>query len=226
MPAMSSPPQAAFERTFERPARGRRSSRASGDERERAILQTAERLLQERALGEISVDDLARGAGISRPAFYFYFPSKDAVVLTLVDRMVEEADAGRDEALAGLHEDPRAVWREGLAGFFEIFRSRRAVILAGAELRTSNAEARALWAQIMQGWVEDVTAIIEAERERGAAPAGPPARELATALLQMNERAQHASLAREDPGLDEERVVDVLLEIWLRAIYGTTDPRR
>src|SRR6201987_2030473 len=108
-------------------ARGRRAQRASGDDRERAILATAQSLLQERGLSEISVDDLARGAGISRPTFYFYFPSKDAVVLTLVDRMVEEARVGRDEALAGLREDPHAVWREGLAGFFEIFRSRRAV---------------------------------------------------------------------------------------------------
>ena len=91
-----------------RPARGRRTPRASGDERERAILATAERLLEERPLGEISVEDLASGAGISRPTFYFYFPSKDAVLLTLVDRMVEEAAASREEALAKLAEDPRA----------------------------------------------------------------------------------------------------------------------
>src|SRR5258708_6704778 len=51
--------------------RGRRGTRASGDDRERAILPTAERLLEERPLGEISVEDLARGAGISRPTFYF-----------------------------------------------------------------------------------------------------------------------------------------------------------
>ena len=54
-----------------RPARGRRTRRATGDDRERAILASLERLLEERSLGEISVDDLARGAGISRPSFYF-----------------------------------------------------------------------------------------------------------------------------------------------------------
>ena len=43
-------------------------------------------------LAEISVDDLAKGAGISRPTFYFYFPSKDAVLLTLLDRVITEAD--------------------------------------------------------------------------------------------------------------------------------------
>src|SRR4051812_4897624 len=72
--------------------RGRRAARPSGDDRELAILTTAERLLAERPLATISVDDLARGAGISRPTFYFYFASKDAVLLTLLDRVVAEAD--------------------------------------------------------------------------------------------------------------------------------------
>jgi TetR/AcrR family transcriptional regulator, ethionamide resistance regulator len=200
--------------------RGRRSPRASGDERERAILATAERLLEERPLSDISVEDLARGAGISRPTFYFYFPSKDAVLLTLVDRMVEEAAASREEALAKLAEEPRAGWRQGLRSYFEVFGSRRAVILAAADLRATNAEARALWSQVMEGWVTDVTAIIESERARGVAPAGQPARDLAIALLQMNERAQFATFAGESPSLEESRVLDVLVDIWMRAIYA------
>jgi AcrR family transcriptional regulator len=207
-----------------RSARGRRAPRASGDDRERAILETAERLLEERSLSEISVDDLARGAGISRPTFYFYFSSKDDVVLTLVDRMVEEAAANREEFLEGLADDPRARWREGIQAFYEIFGSRRAVILAGAELRATNNEARELWSQVMEGWTEDVTAVIESERARGAAPPGVPARDLAVALLQMNERVQHATFAGEAPSVAEENVVDVLLDIWLGAIYGTPTP--
>src|SRR4051794_41231086 len=81
--------------------RGRRSVRPSGDDRELAILTTAERLLSERPLSSISVDDLARGAGISRPTFYFYFASKDAVLLTLLDRVVAEADAATHTAFGG-----------------------------------------------------------------------------------------------------------------------------
>jgi AcrR family transcriptional regulator len=205
----------------EKPARGRRGRRASGDERERAILATAERLLEERPLREISVEDLAKGAGISRPTFYFYFPSKDAVLLTLVDRVVEEAASSREEALAKLAEEPRAGWQQGLQATFEAFRSRRGAILAAAELRTANSEARALWAEVMEGWVGDVAAIIEAERARGVAPPGQPARDLAIALVQMNERVHFATLAGEAPSLEEERVTEILVDIWVRTIYGT-----
>jgi TetR/AcrR family transcriptional regulator, ethionamide resistance regulator len=205
--------------------RGRRAARASGDERERAILETAERLLEERPLSEISVDDLAKGAGISRPTFYFYFPSKDAVVLTIIDRLVAAAAGSREEALQTLAAgDPRAGLRQALADLYGAFRSRRAVSLAAAELRMTNPEARELWSQVMEGWVADTTAVIEAERARGAAPPGEPAREVAIALVQMNERVQYASFTGESPSLEQDRVLDVLVEIWLRTIYGTADP--
>jgi AcrR family transcriptional regulator len=213
MPAVAKP-------VSEGTTRGRRTPRASGDERERAILSTAERLLEEQPLNEISVEDLAHGAGISRPTFYFYFPSKDAVVLTLVERMVEEAAASREVAIAKVADEPRAGLRLALQLSFEVFGSRRAVILAAAEMRASNAEARELWSQVMEGWVTDASGIIESERARGAAPAGEPARDLAIALIQMNERSHYATFAGETPALAEDRLLDVLVDVWVRTIYG------
>lgn len=201
------------------PARGRRASRVSAKEREVAILETAERLLEERSVQDISVDELARGAGISRPSFYFYFPSKEAVFLTLIDRLVEQAEGGR-EVIDLIHEDPAARWREGLQVFFDIFGAHRAVVRAGAELRSVNGEARELWSSVMDKWVGYAAGAIEAERARGAAPPGADARQLAIALVSMNERVQYATFAAEPPSLDDDTVMDVLLEIWLKSIYG------
>ena len=206
-------------------ARGRRGSRPSGEERESAILATAERLLEEqRPIQEISVDDLARGAGISRPSFYFYFPSKDAVFLTLVDRLVARADAGRGDLLERLHEDPVARWREGLQVFFDTFGAHRAVARAGAEARITKPEAREMGGRVMENWVGDATVAIEGERARGAAPAGLPAREIAIALVSMNERVMYATFADDPPAIAEESVIEVLLSIWLAAIYGSSSP--
>jgi AcrR family transcriptional regulator len=202
-------------------SRGRRSARTSGDDRERAILVSAERLLEEKPLSEISVDDLAKGAGISRPTFYFYFPSRDAVVLTIIERMIPAITvAGHEQTLETIAGDPRAGLKQTLSDIYATFKEREAVVLAAAELRTTNEEARELWARIMESWVSDVTAIIEVERASGAAPEGIPARDLAIALVQMNERVQHGAFVSESPSLGEERSTDVLVEIWLRAIYG------
>jgi TetR/AcrR family transcriptional regulator, ethionamide resistance regulator len=203
------------------PDRGRRARRPSGDDRERALLATAERLLGERPLAEISVDDLARGAGISRPTFYFYFASKDAVVLALLDRVVAEARELRAAALAGTADDPRAGWRAALVAVRDTFRAHRALTAAATQLLAGSAEVRELWAQVMEGFVAETAAAIEAERARGAAPGGPPARDLAVALNWMNERVIQVTLGGHRPAVAEDDLIDVLLAVWLRAIYGT-----
>jgi len=44
------------------------------------------------------------------------------------------------------------------------------------------------------------------------------------ALDWMDERVLHTSFAGHAPTIDESRDVDVLLTIWLGAVYGTTPP--
>src|SRR5947209_1383332 len=126
-------PRMTASRAARRPGlRGRRASRPSGDDRELAILATAERLLARTPLSAISVDDLARGAGISRPTFYFYFGSKDAVLLSLLDRVVAEADAASARAFADPAADRRACWRDGITAYYATFRAHRSVVHASA----------------------------------------------------------------------------------------------
>jgi AcrR family transcriptional regulator len=207
--------------THAQPSRGRRASRPSGDDRELAILTTAERLLEERALAEISVDDLAKGAGISRPTFYFYFPSKDAVLLTLFERMMQEADVTFDGLAEKLSSgDPLRVCRDGINAFFLTFGRRRAVTLAGAAAKATNTEFRDLWSKFMQRWVDHTATLIRAERDRGAAPETLPAEDLAVALNLMNERAMFAALAAEPPAIVDQNVVATLAHVWFTTIYG------
>jgi AcrR family transcriptional regulator len=205
-----------------RAGRSRRARRPSGDDRERALLATAERLLEERPLAEISVDDLARGAGISRSTFYFYFASKEAVVLALLDRVVAEARAARAQALAG-SAGGRAAWRAALVTVRDTFRDHRALTVAATELLAASPEVRSLWSSALEDFVAETATAIEAERARGAAPPGPPARDLAVALNWMNERVIQVSVAGHGPGLEEDALLDVLLTVWLRTIYGS-DP--
>jgi TetR/AcrR family transcriptional regulator, ethionamide resistance regulator len=208
--------------TSDRPHRGRRAPRVSGEERERAILETAERLLGERPLHEISVDDLAGGAGISRPAFYFYFSSKEDVLLALMDDVVEEARRGID--LERFSEDPLGTLQRGLAAIHEAFREHRAVTLAAAAARTRSPRVRELWGRVMETFVDETTLAVESERKRGRAPAGIPARDLAIALNWMNERVLQATFEADTPALSDEAVLQTLSEVWLRAIYAAPGP--
>jgi AcrR family transcriptional regulator len=208
------------------PSRSRRAARPSGDDREMAILATTERLLRERPLQDISIDELTRNVGISRPAFYFYFSSKDAVLLTLLDRVVAASFdvAGRNDAPDS--DDPTQQWRSGIEAAFQTFNEHRTVMVAAAHAKATNPEVRELWNSILQRWIKRTVKLIEAERRRGAAPPGLPAEDLATALTLMNERAMFAVSSADEPALAESNLVDVLTQVWVSAIYLTPDPPR
>ncbi len=203
-----------------RPAGGRRAARPSGDDRELAILETAERLLEDRPLSEISVDDLAKGAGISRPTFYFYFSSKDAVLHSLLGRVIADADAALLDLIENPPADRRLIWRNGINVFVETFGAHRAVCAAATAAKSTNTESRTLWATSMQRWIDHITDVIEAERTRGAAPVTMPARELSTALNLMNEAVMVSSFAGHEPALPDDRLLDNLVHIWTTSIYG------
>jgi AcrR family transcriptional regulator len=202
-----------------RASRGRRSARPSGDDRELAILTTAEQLLEQRPLADISVDDLAKGAGISRPTFYFYYPSKDAVLLTLFERVIVEADSALESLVANPPADLKALWRIGINVFVETFGSHRSVSLAADSART-NADVRKLWSRFMEKWVGHIAMVIETERSRGAAPVTLPADELSAALNLLNEKMMLSSFAGDSPSVPKERLLETLVHIWVSSIYG------
>jgi AcrR family transcriptional regulator len=191
-----------------------------------AILSTAEQLLAERPLQDISIDDLTKSVGISRPTFYFYFPSKEAVLLTLFDRVVAASFDSSSRKKAPDSDDPTQQWRFGIEAAFETFHAHRAVMIAASQAKSTNPEVREMWNSVLRRWINRATKLIEAERRRGAAPPGIPAKELATALTLMNERAMFAVSSADEPALPPSNLVDVLTQIWINAIYLTPNPPR
>lgn len=206
--------------------RGRRTTRVSGDERQDAILVTAEALLAERGFDDISIEDLARGAGISRPTFYFYFASKDEVLLALLDRVITEVEHRVGGLPRDFESDPAGAWTRSIGMFVEVFVAHRGVATAAIAARARNDEVRVLWSKSMQSWADFSTEVILSEQARGAAPGGIDAHDLAVSLNLMNERVITAVLNKESPAIAESRALDVLSTIWIRSIYGSVNPGR
>lgn len=201
-------------------ARGRRSTRPSGDDRESAILATLEQLLEQRPFPDISVDDLAKGAGLSRPTFYFYFPSKEAVLLTLLDRVMVEANSRLGSFTSALPADRDASLRAGINAFFATFAAHPGVSAAAATVRANNPEVRELWAEFMRRSIEHTAGVIDTERAKGEAPETLPAHDLATALNLMNEAVMTSTIVGYRPSIPADRILDTLVFIWRTAIYG------
>ncbi|MCC6551450.1 MAG: TetR/AcrR family transcriptional regulator [Polyangiaceae bacterium] len=87
----------------------REATGKKGETRE-AILDATDRLLATRGFRKLTMDDIAAEAGVSRRTIYMYFPSKEEVGLSSIDRVVD-ATRARLEAIAGSGADPADVLR-------------------------------------------------------------------------------------------------------------------
>jgi AcrR family transcriptional regulator len=204
---------------------GMRVRRGSGrgDLKEEAILETAEKLLAEKPFREIGVAELARGAGISRPTFYFYFDSKNAVLSALVERITDEMY--RASYAWGEVEDPVEATRRSIAAAAGLWREHGPFLRAAVQTWGSVPEMRRFWEGAVSRFVEASAEQIERARREGKAPGGPPSSEaLATALIWMNERCFYTNSVGANPSLSEEELVETLTTIWVRAVHGGDPP--
>jgi TetR/AcrR family transcriptional regulator, ethionamide resistance regulator len=204
----------------------RRRGPRKGDLKEQAILDTAMELLADRSFDEIGVDELARGAGISRPTFYFYFESKQAVLRALVEQLTEQAFTN-SEWLTGGDEDqtPEEVIQSGIEMGTKLWKDHGPVLRAGFDTWGSVPELRPFWEAITSQFVDAAAEQIKAARTAGLAPNGPPsARALATALIRMSERCYYMASLGVEPSLSDKELTATLTTVYLRSIYGTDSP--
>jgi AcrR family transcriptional regulator len=198
----------------------RRRGPAKGDLKEKAILETCERLLGERPLRDITVDELAAGAGISRPSFYFYFESKDAVLRALVEDITDEMYRESERWLERSDDPPAEIALRSIEASARLWQEHGPVLRAANQTWGAVPGMRAFWEDMMGRFVEQSARTIRDERRAGDAPGGPDPEALAKALIWMNERCFYTSSLGLGPALTEEELVPTLTAIWLRAIYG------
>lgn len=75
------------------------------DERQEAILAAAQSLIAEKGVDAVSMADLAKATGLSRPAIYQYFASKDHVLAELVINEMADLSNAIERHIEGL-KDP------------------------------------------------------------------------------------------------------------------------
>ena len=187
-----------------------------------------ENLFEERPFPEISVDDLAKGAGLSRPTFYFYFPSKDAVLEKLLDRVIREVDRQADAAL-GAKDSGRSI-RAG------VWRGRSAHCSTAVRWAPSGDARRATrpgltiprWRVIVvalsPGVRIDYTTGVHRVRARVRRGARDHSRRGPCSVSKPHERANDVRLRSpmRNPAWRASGIVDTLAHIWVSSIYGRT----
>src|SRR3712207_7576997 len=91
------------------PTQPPRRRRRSPEEAEREIIAAAESLLRERPFRELTVDEVMRRTGLSRPSFYVYFRDRHHLVLRVVERIGGELFTMSERWFRGAEPGPEAI---------------------------------------------------------------------------------------------------------------------
>jgi AcrR family transcriptional regulator len=193
------------------------ASRRSANRRRRSearqqILDAAREALQTTAFRDLSVDDLMKTTGLTRTAFYRYFPDREAVLVELLEEVWTALADARDVEGIG----PDAATLDDLA---RLLADYRGVLKAVADAAPGDEDIeRAYHAFMHDYWIDGLTGRITDAQQRGMA-AGLDAELAGEALGWMAERMVTQTLAR-----DPRVVLDTLVAILMRCIYTAGPP--
>lgn len=83
-----------------------------------ALLEAAAQVFERHGYAAGTTNRIAARAGVSIGSLYQYFPGKDAILLAIVERHLDDATAALTPLLNGLADDPPPL-RDGLRGLVE-----------------------------------------------------------------------------------------------------------
>lgn len=206
-------------------AGGRRSRpRDHGGESspEIAIITATEGLLASVPLHDLRVSAIIDAAGVSRPTFYFYFPSKYAVVSALLQRIFGAIQESVEPWLARAGEDsPVATLRSLLRMCARQWYEHDAVIRAAHENAHADPELGTIWFAIMERFRAILSSEIQRVRTSTGVVSGIDSDVLSATLVWASERTLYMTARRDNVLLPTpEAGAEGLLAIWLPAIYS------
>nr|WP_090276996.1 TetR/AcrR family transcriptional regulator [Mycolicibacterium komanii]CRL70808.1 TetR family transcriptional regulator [Mycolicibacterium komanii] len=199
--------------------RNARRPQARGDESRLRLLEAFEEQLQSHSLADISVAEVAKAAGLKRPAFYFYFAGKHEVVTELLTGIFQDDVFAIGGFLAG-GGDPRKSVADAMNRTFESWHAHRTLFRAMLDARDSDPEARAIWEQWLARYEEFVCDFIGTQPTIDI----PDPKALAHALISMNERVLDRHIRSDDGPEAAGPLLATIIHVWHTALFGGPTP--
>lgn len=167
--------------------RQRRTPLDAEDPQKTALLESTERLLRERPLAQLTVDQISRGANLTRTAFYRYFGRKEDAVVALSARYFEIIFEGRKPFFS--EDRPLAeACREAVRNELSTWAEHGAVLRGLADLGATDPELREAWYAQVEQFVAPVEQRIRSHAKQRGVPPPPHPRQVAEAFVWMAER--------------------------------------
>jgi AcrR family transcriptional regulator len=198
------------------PSRARGARRQRREEIRAAVRDATINLIRDGVpFSELTVEELAKSAGLSRSAFYLYFRDKQDIVVQALDEAAREIEPIADRFWRG-DGDPAALVREAVEGIVAAYERNADLLGLAAELAGSDADLRAIYDGILDQLIRRTAEHLAEEVANGRLrPIDPEA--TAELLVWSAERACYAGLARGRRTPAE--LTDALAAVWTAALY-------
>jgi len=185
------------------------------------IISSALALAGERSFRDLTIDEIARSAGVSRPAFYTHFADKQELLLAAVEEVSDRLYEMAERWWRGVGPPAERV-RRAIDGVVSVYAEDAALLRIATEVSTYDEEVRALWLDIAKRFIEASAAHIRSEQELGLIPPALDARTTAESLFWMAERCCYVYLGRGER--TPAQVVDALAPLWTATLYPGVIP--
>ena len=205
-------------RTRSTPKRAARRRRKP-EEAAKEILDAAERFLRARPFRDLQVWNLMDQTGLTRSSFYHYFVDRHELMMRLIERLTLELSPMNEVWFRG-GGDPVTNLREGYEGVGQFWSQHGPVLRAIADAATHDRKVEKAYRAFVDRFVRMTAARIRTDIAAGLIPP-LEADETAKALILMSERYLNEHLGKRTPR-DWRPVVEILVTIWQRALYGET----
>ena len=193
------------------------------------VIASALKLAEKESFRDLTIDEIARSADVSRPAFYTHFSDKEELLLIAVGEVSEELYEMADRWWHGVGPPAQRV-RQAIEGVVSVYAGEARLLRIAAEVATYDDQMRALWLDIAERFIEATADHIRSEQEVGLIPRTLDPRSTGEALYWMAERCCYMYLGRGER--TPKQVVQGLMPVWVAALYpgvipaGQLSPRR
>lgn len=185
------------------------------------MLRSALELAEQAPFRDITVDEIARAAGLSRSAFYTHFHDKHELLLAAVKEVVDELYRMSDRWWHG-EGPPAERVRQALEGVVSVYAENANLLRIATEVSTYDEEVREFWLGIMGRFIDATAEHIRAEQRAGLIPKTLKAEPTAEGLSWMCERYCYIYLGRGDR--TPEELVSSMAPVWTAALYPGVIP--
>jgi len=181
-------------------------------------------VFEERGYLSTSVGAITERAATAHGTFYLYFKNKEDAFCQVMEEIIPGELGAAAEMPYGI--EPQDGVERVIRGFVAAYRPRIGLWRAVLEGMLQSDRIREIWLDLRRVLVHGIAAILEAECRRGRTrPIDPLMTAHAVAamtewFLFLHIGLQEPAASATAPGVEDDLATEVLIDLWLQAIYG------